>query len=218
MPRPAHPKIYHIVHVDCLPSIIADGRLDCDSIMVQRRNTGTRIGMNDIKERRLRLPIDCRPGLHVGDCVPFYFCPRSVMLFLLHRGNHPNVTYRGGEAPIVHLESDLYAAVAWAERNGRQWAFTLSNAGAFYFENRCHLEQLSDINWEAVQTNKWSGLGISGLIKEGKQAEFLLERSFPWFLVERIGVLGQGTAQQVANVIRQAAHRPRLEIKPDWYY
>jgi ssDNA thymidine ADP-ribosyltransferase, DarT len=140
------------------------------------------------------------------------------MLFLLHRGNHPNVTYRGGQAPIVHLESDLYAAVAWAERNGRQWAFTLSNAGAFYFENRCHLEQLSDINWEAVQTNKWSGLGISGLIKEGKQAEFLLERSFPWFLVERIGVLGQGTAQQVANVIRQAAHRPRLEIKPDWYY
>jgi hypothetical protein len=174
--------------------------------------------MNDIKERRLRLPIDCRPGLHVGDCVPFYFCPRSVMLFLLHLGNHPNVTYRGGQAPIVHLESDLYAAVAWAERNGRQWAFTLSNAGASYFENRCHLEQLSDINWEAVQTNKWSGLGISGLIKEGKQAEFLLERSFPWFLVERIGVLGQGTAQQVANVIRQAAHRPRLEIKPDWYY
>jgi hypothetical protein len=87
MPQPPHPKIYHIVHVGCLPSIIADGRLDCDAVMVQRENTGTRIGMNDIKERRLRLPIDCRPGLYVGDCVPFYLCPRSVMLFLLHRGN-----------------------------------------------------------------------------------------------------------------------------------
>jgi ssDNA thymidine ADP-ribosyltransferase, DarT len=54
--------------------------------------------------------------------------------------------------------------------------------------------------------------------QEGKQAEFLLEHSFPWRLVERIRVTGQGMAQQVANVIRQAAHRPRLEIKPDWYY
>ena len=75
-----------------------------------------------------------------------------------------------------------------------------------------------EINWDAVQTNKWSGLGISGLVKEGKQAEFLLERSFPWHLIERIGVLGQGTAQQVANVIREAAYRPRVEIKRDWYY
>jgi hypothetical protein len=138
------------------------------------------------------------------------------MLFLLHRGNHPNVTYRGGQAPIVHLESDLYAAVAWAERNGRQWAFTLSNAGASYFENRCHLEQLSDINWEAVQTNKWSGLGISGLIKEGKQAEFLLERSFPWFLVERIGVLGQGTGGCPAFLLNiEKRSPPRLMLSGD---
>ena len=157
MPQPLRPMIYHIVHVGCLPSILADGRLDCDAVMVQRENTGTRIGMNDIKERRLRLPIDCRPGLHVGDCVPFYLCPRSVMLFLLHRGNHPNLTYRDGQGPIIHLESDLYATVEWAERNGRRWAFTLSNAGAFYFEDRCDLNQLGEINWDAVQTNQWSG-------------------------------------------------------------
>jgi hypothetical protein len=80
------------------------------------------------------------------------------------------------------------------------------------------LEQLSEINWDAVRTNNWSGPGVSALIKEGKQAEFLLERSFPWHLVERIGVLRQETAQQVANVLRDAAHRLRVEIKRDWYY
>jgi hypothetical protein len=58
--------------------------------------------MSTIKERRLRLAIECRPGLRVGDCVPFYFCPRSVMLFLLDRGNHPDLTYRGGQGPILH--------------------------------------------------------------------------------------------------------------------
>jgi hypothetical protein len=136
------------------------------------------------------------------------------MLYMLDRANHQNLAYRGGQSPIVHLESDLYATVEWAERDRRQWAFTLSNAGAFYFEDRCDLKQLDEINWDAVQTNQWSGPGV----KEAKQAEFLLERSFPWQLVERIGVLGQDTAQQVANMIREAAHRPKVEMKRDWYY
>jgi hypothetical protein len=140
------------------------------------------------------------------------------MLYLLHRGNHPNLAYRDGQKPIVHLEGDLRAAVEWAGRNGRRWAFTLSNAGARYFEDRCNLEQLSEIDWAAVQTNQWSGPGVSTLVKEGKQAEFLLERSFPWHLVERIGVLGQGMAQRVANAIRPASHRPRVEIRLEWYY
>lgn len=56
------------------------------------------------------------------------------MLYLLHMGNHPNLTYRGGQQPIIHLESDLGKAVEWAEASARRWAFTLSNAGAFYFE------------------------------------------------------------------------------------
>jgi ssDNA thymidine ADP-ribosyltransferase, DarT len=218
MPPPADPKIYHIVHIDRLASILAEGCLHCDAVMMERENAGTAIGMSDIKQRRLGLPIDCQSGLRVGDCVPFYFCPRSVMLYLLHMGNHPNLTYRGGQQPIIHLESDLRKAVAWAEASGRRWAFTLSNAGAFYFEDRCNLNQLGEINWSAVQTDKWSGAGVSSLIKEGKQAELLVERSFPWRLMERIGVHGRGVAQQVANATRDAEHRPRIEIRRDWYY
>ena len=33
MPMPAEPKIYHIVHVDRLPSIVKDGYLWCDAKM-----------------------------------------------------------------------------------------------------------------------------------------------------------------------------------------
>ena len=132
MPPPlAQTKIYHIVHVDRLASIIGDRQLHCDAVMVNRENAGTMIGMGDIKRRRLGLRINCRPGLHVSDCVPFYFCPRSVMLYLLHRGNHPNLAYRDGQGSIIHLESGLREAVEWAEEKSRRWAFTLSNAGAF---------------------------------------------------------------------------------------
>jgi hypothetical protein len=73
MAVPAQPKIYHIVHVDNLASIIADGCLWSDAVMVQRQG-GTVIGMNSIKQRRLRLPVTCHAGFTVGQFVPFYFC------------------------------------------------------------------------------------------------------------------------------------------------
>jgi hypothetical protein len=138
--------------------------------------------MNDIKLRRLQLPLASHPHLMVGDCVPFYFCPRSIMLFLIYCANHPDLAYKGGQGPIIHLESDLRAVVEWAQSGDRCWAFTLSNAGARYFEDRCDLDRLNEIDWEAVSARQWSGQRISGSVKEG------------------------------------SAHRPRIEIRREWYH
>ena len=219
MPQPAAPKIYHIVHVDRLPSIIADGQLWCDEQIIARKPPGTVIGMNSIKQRRLtQLNLTSHPDLFVGQCVPFYFCPRSIMLYLIHCANHAEMTYRGGQGPIVHLECDLHQTVAWANQNNRRWAFTLSNAGAYYFEDRNDLARLDEINWPAVQTNRWSGNGISRSVKEGKQAEFLMEHSFPWELVGRVGVRSQAVYGQASAAIQAAVHKPHIEIKPTWYY
>lgn len=218
MPVPANPKIYQIVHVDKLASIISDGLL-CDAMVVAQAKPGTTIGMSDIKRRRLEeLQLTEHPGLSVGQCVPFYFCPRSIMLFLIHCANHPELAYKGGQGPIVHLQADLRTAVQWARLNGHRWAFTLSNAGAYYFEDRADLAQLDEINWDAVETNRWSGNGVSRQVKEGKQAEFLVETSFPWHLIERIGVRSHGVAQTVGTAMQGAGHRPTVHIRPDWYY
>ncbi len=164
MPQPLQPKIYHIIHVDRLASIAAEGHLLSDAVMSGRQGNGTTIGMSKIKLRRLTLPVSCRPGLNVGECVPFYWCPRSVMLYLIHCDNDPGLTYHGGQQPIVHLEADFQKTLEWAEENGKRWAFTLSNAGAYYFEDRCELGQLNEINWDAVRTNWWSGRGIPSTI------------------------------------------------------
>ena len=224
MPQPARPKIYHIVHVDRLPSIIAEGGLLCDAEIVRRAGNdpahemGTTIGMGEIKQRRLTIPISSHPGLYVGRCVPFYFCTRSVMLYVIHRENQPKLTYRGGQGPIVHLEADLHAATQWADEHEHRWAFTLSNAGANYFEDRCNLTHLNEINWDAVQTNHWAGNEISLSVKDGKQAEFLMEKSFPWHLVEIIIVKSQQICEQVRNALQLSEHKPCVRIKPECYY
>ena len=138
------------------------------------------------------------------------------MLYLIYQANHPELNHRGGQEPIVHMEADLRASVAWAQQNNRRWAFNLSNAGAFYFEDRCDLTQLGEINWEAVRANQWSGIDSS--VKEGKQAEFLMEHNFPWHLFERIGVHSNGVYRLVVNALPADGHRPLVEIRRDWYY
>jgi len=213
MPIPIEPKIYHIIHVDRLPSIIADGSLWCDAEIVLRSPPGTTIGMNGIKQRRLQeLTLTSHPGLYVGGCVPFYFCPRSIMLYLIYQSNHPELEFRGGQEPIIHLEADLKHTVAWANAQNQRWAFTLSNAGAYYFEDRCDLGNLNEIDWDAVQAEKWKKC------KEGKQAEFLVEQQFPWELVSRIGVKSLRVNRLVEAALEATAHKPRVETKLDWYY
>lgn len=212
MAMPIRPKLYHICHVDRLPSILASQGLFSDAKVMHHALPGTTVGMHHIKQRRLtELYLDSRPGLLVGECVPFYFCPRSVMLYLIYRRNS-ELTYQGGQESIVHLEADLHEAVAWADANARRWAFTLSNAGSRYFEDRADLRQLNEIDWDAVQSNRWQQC------KEDKQSEFLIEESFPWALVRRIGVHNERTYAQVLHSLQQQQHKPTVEVRAEWYY
>jgi len=214
---PTEPKIYHITHVDNLPNIIQARGLRSDSVMIAQGGPVTTIGMSKIKQRRLKeIEVYCHQDTMVGEYVPFYFGPRSVMLYILYRADDPDLGYRGGQSKIVHLEADLNETIAWAEQQKRLWAFSLSNAGAYYVQFRNQRAQLNQINWEAVAARNWS----SPPIKEGKQAEFLLHEFFPWSLVRRIGVHSRAVAQQVHEALHQGAqHTPTVEVlTQDWYY
>ena len=203
-------RLYHIVHVDKLTSIIADGALWSDASVRGNPRPGTTVGMPRLKERRLAHPLTSRAGLTVGACVPFYFSPRSVMLYLLHRGNQ--VEYKGGQEPIVHLVVDLHEVVEWAEGQGRRWAFTLSNAASGYFEDRADLAQLGEIDWEAVKSRDWQA------VRDRKQAEFLVEQAVPWSLVRGVGVQTERMAHRVAGIISKAGEKTPTKVIQKWYY
>lgn len=211
---PAVTRIYHITHVDNLASVVRAGGLVSDAEMVAHGGPAVTVGMSSIKQRRMSLPVKCHPGDLVGEYVPFYFCPRSIMLYILHRANHPELSYRGGQGPIVHLELDLRAAADWAEGCGLRWAFTLTNAGAYYTEFRDDLAQLSDIDWDAVANPDFT----SASVKEGKQAEFLVQQRVPWELVERVGVRTASIQVKAQTGIAGAAHQPPVVVLPRWYF
>jgi hypothetical protein len=212
---PGQPKVYHITHVENLAAIVAEGGLVSDREMFDRGGPARAIGMSAIKERRIReLEVSCHPGTMVGDYVPLYFCPRSVMLYVIYRANHPELGYRGGQEPIVHLEADLHSVIRWAEANGRRWAFSLSNAGARYAMFYSRVERLDQLDWEAIAATDFR----SAQVKECKQAELLVHGRFPFDLVERIGVRSAAVHGVATAAVAGARYRPRVEVRQDWYF
>ena len=214
MPPPAKPKIYHITHLDNLAGIVTSGGIMSDAGRSREGIVNMNVGMPPIKQRRRGLPVTPHPGRKVGDFVPFYFCPRSIMLYMLHKGNHPELDYTGGQRPIIHLQCDLHEVVDHADAARHPWAFTTSNAGARYTKFFSDLDDLDQVNWEAVRASDFR----SPEIKEGKQAEFLFHDTFPWRLVERIGVIDREAFDGATSLLQGADHSPPIRVSPQWYY
>ncbi len=214
-PPPAQPKIYHITHIDNLASIVSTRSIESDGRRCQAGQNQTAIGMSEIKRRRLfELDVPCHPGSKVGDYVPFYFCPRSIMLFIIHCNNHPDMTYHGGQGPILHLQADMESVINWAASQDVCWAFSDRNAGTRFtdfYNNRADLDQ---VDWNAVGETDFR----DPVVKEGKQAEFLVYDVFPWQLVEKIGVLSEAMLSRVNAILQATAHKPVVKIERTWYY
>jgi len=213
---PVQPKIYHITHVNNLASIVADGYIEADSRRIRRGGEQTSIGMTEIKRRRLNeIAVSCHPDTMVGDYVPFYFCPRSIMLYILHMGNHPDMAhYRDGQDPILHLQVDMETAINWADQNRVRWAFSDRNAGIYYVDFHISRNELDKIDWRAVISNDFR----DPVVKEGKQAEFLLHDTCPLHLVEKIGVFNERIRSQVIDILQNVQYNPIVSIERIWYY
>jgi hypothetical protein len=144
----------------------------------------------------------------LGDYVPFNFCNRSVMLYVLHRGH---AGYRSGQRPIVHLVSTVKRAI----RSGRPWAFTDRHADLRYARYFEYAEHLDKVDWSVMPVRRWGG---NGQLKEKRQAEFLVHQWFPWACVHKIGVYNRQIAARVEEILISAEHKPSVKVELSWYY
>lgn len=214
MAYPTGQKIYHILHYDRIPSLLKGGFLFSDKYVRENGLQGTNIGYQHLKDRRLITPLQSHPELTVGACVPFYYCPRSAMLYTINIQSKYN-DFEGGQNPIVHLEFDLTKAMLWSQENKLRWAGTTLNAGARHFEDFSSIDQFNRINWDVVGAQYWSAH------RDLKAAEFLVEYCFPFSLVETLGINNNPRStlgQHLASVLAKTQYAPLIKIKPDWYY
>lgn len=203
--NPEHVLIYHITDVANIPGILRENGLQSDAIMA--KGNPEIIGYDHIKKRRLKeIPVPCCGWRRVGEFVPFYFCPRSPMLFTLNKGatGRPE----GCQKTVLHLVSTMAAGIA----AGKEWAVSSGNAGAYHTTFSAKLEALDTLDWPAIRATQWQGM------QHQKAAEFLLVDSFPWEAIHLIGCQNPTIADKVRALLADVAHQPAVEIKPNWYY
>lgn len=207
--------IYHITNVDNLPSIIAAGGLWSDAERERQGITNINIAHTHIKGRRKTTEVKSGNGGVVADYVPFYFCPRSPMLYSIHKGGVAG--YAQGQAAVVHLCAKLSVAIertAWCASTGHTDIAGLCT----FFDYPDGFASLLD--WEAIQSNAW---GFPYFTQDSdmtrrKQAEFLAYKFFPWDMLAGIGVMDAATQSRAEQFILQANYKPDVRIIRKWYF
>ena len=197
--------IYHITDVANLSGILAENGLHADAVMAKRNPEV--IGYDHIKRRRMKqIPIPCCTWRYVGEFVPFYFCPRSPMLFTINKGNTGRP--QGCQHTILHLVSTMAAGIA----TEKSWAVSSGNAGAFHTTFAAKLEALDTLDWEAIRAIQWEGK------QHQKSAEFLVADFFPWSAIREICCQNSTTADKVRSLLVNVSHQPVVTVKTNWYY
>ncbi len=203
--RPEHVLIYHITDVANLPGILAEGGLHSDVAMT-RRNPKI-IGYTHIKERRLKeIRVACCGGRFVGEFVPFYYCPRSPMLFTINKGS--TGLPADCQQTIVHLVSTVAVGIGL----NQAWAISDGNAGAAYPSFFADVEALTGLDWAAIRATDWRGKTSQ------KMAEFLVADFFPWTGFQAVGCHNSVVAKRVQDLLNSQPHRPAVSVEPGWYY
>lgn len=201
--------IYHITHLDNLMGIVSADRIWSDNRRIEKGFPCTNIGHANIKERRLRRAVPVSSGGKLGQYVPFNFCNRSVMLYVIHKNGVQG--YGGGQQPVLHLVSSIQSVVD----SGRPWAFTDRHAELAYAEYFDDLKNLDQVHWDVMPLKWWSD---DDQTMQARQAEFLVYDYLPWKSVESIGVHNQQIKLQVSGLLKNAPHKPEVVVQPTWYY
>jgi len=152
------------------------------------------------------------PGGVIHDYVPFYFAPRSPMLYAISCGGVAG--YSDGQKPIVHLVSSAEAV----QEAGLPFVFTDGHAIMDLSDFFNDLNELPRVDWTVMRSRYWNDTVQDPDRCRRRQAEFLVHRSLPWDLIEEIGVMSQETKRGVDAILPEAGHRPRVVVRAGWYY
>jgi len=207
-PQSAH--IFRITHIDNVPWILEHGLYSKNS-PCQDPNFVS-IGLQELIGKRPTRQVDCEPWGALGDYVPFYFTPASIMLYNIATG-YGSVTQRPNRE-IVVIVSSIPRLI---ERELR-YVFTTSHAyqhGAEFYEDPADLVK---IDWKILCARDFKTDPEDPGKKGRYQAEALVHSHVPTDAI--LGMACYNTsAQQVleAEVARRQLTLP-IKVQTSWYF
>ena len=170
------------------------------------------IGNPDLIDKRRERALPPQFGGTLGDYVPFYFTPFSVMMYNIHTG-YNGITRRQNEDIIV-LVSSLSKL---AEQNVK-YVFTDRHAflrAARFSDNPNELDR---IDWDLLQRRDFKIDPEDPGKLERYQAEVLVERFVPIRALAGIACHNEAAKWRVDADIAATGASVEARIMPHWYF
>lgn len=204
--------LYHITHYRNLPSIFEQGGLVAHCMIKGSRIPCIDIANVGVQNKRSLTSIPIPPYGTLHDYVPFYFAPKSPMLYAIHKGYVEG--YKEGQDEIVYLLS----RIDLIHRSGLAYLFTdghtIMKFTGFYHD----LADLNKIDWKVMQSSFWFDTEEDPDRKRRRQAEFLVHQFVPVGLMIGIAVKDNEMKQKVERLLQQYHHDKPVVVRPHWYY
>ncbi|MGV9374264.1 type II toxin-antitoxin system toxin DNA ADP-ribosyl transferase DarT [Nonomuraea sp. NPDC003707] len=203
------PWLLHFTHVDNLGSVARTG-LVADNLqpplVVECAEQG-------IKELRRTRSVPLGPLGVVADYVPFYFAPRSPMLYRINSGGVRG--YDQGQTPLVYLVTRLSAIAA----SNLAWVASDRNAAlATARFTTTQRELATHIDWALMEAEYWANTDEDGSRVQRRMAELLVHERVPWMVFSRVYAHTESVAAVARKTLEGLGHRPSAEVRAHWYF
>jgi hypothetical protein len=206
-------SIMHFTHINNLPGILANGFLQADNFVDRSSALQVEAADLDIKAVRKSAQVPLAPYGCVADYVPFYFAPRSPMLYKLHKGGVPN--YTGGQDPLVYLVSSAETVAA----SGASFVFSDGNCASTVTYFGSDLAQIeSVVDWEVMRAQMWANTADDPDRRRRRMAEFLVHHRVSIECLNAIVVRHDTLKEKVDGLLASSSVDLPVFAKPSWYF
>jgi hypothetical protein len=205
--------IYHFTHARNLPKILHAGGLYCKAELPSDLEV-VDISLQDIQEKRRAKRVRCEPGGILHDYVPFLFSTRSPMMFRISKGN-----VEGRSRDTTNLIY-VVSSVERVREAGLAFVFTdghpIMALSTFYNE----VADLDKVDWKVMRMRYWKDTDDDNDRERRRQAEFLVQGTFPWEIVEFLAVKNNDIGRRLQNYLSDEwpdKVKP-VKVAPSWYF
>jgi len=204
--------IYHITDQKNLPGILTQNGLYSKNKEKELLTAPVSIAYEGLQQRRSETEVPIPPFGTLHDYVPFYFAPRSPMLYAIHKRMIEG--YVGSQQDIIYLIS----RVQIIEANNIPYVFTDGHAIMAFSEFYNQSSDLGNIDWQTMEERYWYDTEQDGDRKRRRQAEFLVKDFLPFHLLKGIAVIDIETETNVKNILERYGKILPVRVKYEWYY
>ena len=203
--------VYRIIHKDNLSDVLTHGIVNKHHQNASKSFIS--IGNLAIIDVRSSTAVRIEGYGNIGDYVPFYFTPRSIMLYNIITGYYAPKVPRRGKDEIVVIRCTIDTLI-----QRPRWFFTDGQANVGETKHYNALSSLNKIDWTSIQSSNFSKSDGDFDRQRRYQAEFLVQDLVPVECIESLYVYCEDTLALIEECIKTMKKKIPVHIHKPYFF